>query len=262
MRGGDCGGEGVRIMFRPSISAPRSIALPVALAAVALLAGCAESSKLPKGADTGPDPQLTAPNKSLIPTLHIATAAGWSAPGAKPIAAAGTRVQAFASGLDHPRWIYVLPNGDVLVAESNAPPREGDNTNPGIKGWVMKKAQKRAGAGEPSPNRIMLLRDADGDGVAETRTVFLSKLYSPFGMALVGNDLYVANADAVVHFPYTPGATSITTPGTKVVELPGGPINHHWTKNIIASPDGRKLYATVGSNSNIGDNGMGNEQGR
>jgi glucose/arabinose dehydrogenase len=156
--------------------------------------------------------------------------------------------------------LYVLPNGDVLVAETNAPPKPEDGT--GLKGWFMKIAQKKAGAGVPSPNRITLLRDADGDGVAETRTAFLSGLYSPFGMALVGDKLYVANSNAVVEFAYTHGTTKITSVGTVVAELPAGPINHHWTKNIIASPDGKRLYATVGSNSNVGENGVAKEERR
>jgi glucose/arabinose dehydrogenase len=153
----------------------------------------------------------------------------------------------------------VLPNGDVLVAESNAPPKEGSG---GIRRWVTKMVMNRAGAGVPSADRITLLRDGDGDGVAEQKHVFLQNLYSPFGMALVGNDLYVANADAIVRFPYTAGVTQIAQPATKVVDLPGGPLNHHWTKNIIASRDGSKLYATVGSNSNVGEAGMAAEEGR
>ena len=154
----------------------------------------------------------------------------------------------------------VLPNGDVLVAESNAPPKQEESS--GIKGWVMKWVMKRAGAGVPSANRITLLRDTNGDGVAELRSTFLQSLNSPFGMALVGNDLYVANTDAVLRFPYTVGDTRITAPGIKVVDLPGGPINHHWTKNVIASNDGSKLYVTVGSNSNVGERGMEAEAGR
>src|SRR6185295_11122049 len=155
---------------------------------------------------------------------------------------------------------YMLPNGDVLVAETNAPPRPEDGK--GIKGFFFKLFQKKAGGAVPSANRITLLRDADGDGVAETHSVFLSGLSSPFGMALVGNVLYVANSDAVVKFPYTQGATQITAPATKVVDLPGGPINHHWTKNVIASPDGSKLYVAVGSNSNVAENGIDKEEGR
>lgn len=178
----------------------------------------------------------------------------------KPTAAAGTQVTAFAEGLDHPRWLYVLPNGDVLVAETNAPPKPDDAK--GIRGWVMEKVMGRAGAGVPSPNRITLLRDADHDGVAETRTVFLENLNSPFGMTLVGNDLYVADSDKLLRFPYQPGETAITQAGTTVVDLPGGSINHHWTKNVVASKDGSKLYVSVGSNSNVGENGLEAEQGR
>ena len=220
---------------------------------VLALAGCGEMAKLPVSAGTGPQPTLPPPHPTLIPTVHIAPARGW-APGATPQAAPGTRVAAFASGLDHPRWLHVLPNGDVLVAESNAPPRPDDAK--GIKGWLMGWFKKSAGAAVPSANRITLLRDTDGDGVADLRSVLLEGLNSPFGMALVGNDLYVANSDAVLRFPYAAGATRITAPGTKVVDLPAGAINHHWTKNLIASPDGNRLYVTVGSNSNVGERGM------
>ena len=224
-----------------------------------LLAGCGEMATLPLAAGTGPSPQLPAPNKTLIPTVNIAPAIGWPQ-GAKPTAAPGTVVNEFAGGLDHPRWIYVLPNGDVLVAESNAPPKPEDGK--GIKGFVMKLVMKRAGAGVPSADRITLLRDADGDGKAEVRTVFMQGLVSPFGMALVGDQLYIANADALVKVPYRSGQTQITATPTTVVALPGGPINHHWTKNVIASRDGAKLYVTVGSNSNVGERGMAAEEGR
>jgi glucose/arabinose dehydrogenase len=223
------------------------------------LAACGESSTLQVSDGTGPSPQLPEPNKTLIPTVNIAPAIGWPE-GVKPTAAAGTHVAAFAEGLDHPRWLYVLPNGDVLVAETNAPPKPDDSK--GIRGWVMEKVMGRAGAGVPSPNRITLLRDADHDGVAETRTVFLENLNSPFGMTLVGNDLYVADSDKLLHFPYQAGETAIKAAGTKVVDLPGGPLNHHWTKNVIASKDGSKLYVSVGSNSNVGENGLEAEQGR
>ncbi len=174
-------------------------------------------------------------------------------------AAPGLRVDAFASGLDHPRWIHVLPNGDVLVAESDAPPKEQSQ---GLRGWIAKKIMARAGSGGPSANRITLLRDSDGDGVPEQRSVFLENLNSPFGMALVGNDFYVANTDALLRFPYEQGATRITTHGEKVVDLPAGPINHHWTKNVVASPDGSRLYVTSGSNSNVAENGMQAEENR
>lgn len=223
------------------------------------LTACGESSSLQVSDGTGPSPKLPEPNKTLIPTVNIAPAIGWPA-GAKPTAVAGTQVAAFAENLDHPRWLYVLPNGDVLVAETNAPPKPDDSK--GIRGWVMKKVMGRAGAGVPSPNRITLLRDADHDGVAETRTVFLQNLNSPFGMTLVGNDLYVADTDRLLRFHYEPGATEIKSQPIKVVDLPGGPLNHHWTKNVIASRDGSKLYVTVGSNSNVGENGLDQEEGR
>jgi glucose/arabinose dehydrogenase len=191
--------------------------------------------------------------------VHVISAKGWPAD-RKPIAAAGTTVEAFARGLDHPRWIYVLPNGDVLVAETNAPPRP--EASKGIKGWFFNRFQKRAGGAVPSANRITLLRDADGDGVAETRTVFLSGLSSPFGMALVGEVFYVANSDAIVRVPYSHGQTEIRAAPTKVIDLPAGPINRHWTKNLIANADGSKLYVSVGSNSNVAERGMENEEGR
>jgi len=230
-----------------------------ALAVSLWLCACADTSRLPAAADFGPHPELPPPRKTLLPTVNVAPAIGWPQ-GRSPVAAQGTRVSAFATGLDHPRWIHVLPNGDVLVAESNAPPKTGGSPG-GIKTWLMKKAMALAGAGVLSADRITLLRDADGDGVAEVRSVFLEHLTSPFGMALVGNTLYVANADALVSVPYAQGETRVTARPSKVLDLPAG-INHHWTKNVIASPDGRKLYVTVGSNSNVAENGMGNEVGR
>jgi len=232
-------------------------------AALLLLAGglaaCGESSTLAVSDGTGASPKLPEPNKTLIPTVNIAPAVGWPK-GSTPQAAAGTQVAAFAEGLDHPRWLYVLPNGDVLVAETNAPPKPDDSK--GIRGWVMKQVMGKAGAGVPSANRITLLRDSDHDGVAETRKVFIDHLNSPFGMTLVGHDLYVADTDRLIRFPYQDGQTSISAAPTKVVDLPAGTINHHWTKNVIASKDGSKLYVTVGSNSNVGENGLQAEEGR
>lgn len=224
-----------------------------------MLAACGEVATLPVSAGTGTRPTLPPPQRTLMPTVNIAPAQGW-APGTAPIAAPGTRVALFADGFDHPRWLYVLPNGDVLVAETNAPPKPDDA--PGIKGWVMGLVMKRAGAGVPSANRITLLRDSDGDGVLDLRSVLLDELNSPFGMALVDNYLYVANSDAVLRFPYTPGETRINSAGTKVTDLPAGTINHHWTKNLIASQDGRKLYVTVGSNSNVAERGIAVEAER
>jgi glucose/arabinose dehydrogenase len=232
--------------------------LPVAVMTLSL-AACGEQATLPVTSGMGANPVLPAPNATALPTIHVAPVQRWAA-GATPVAAPGLRVAAFADGLDHPRWLYVLPNGDVLVAETNSPPKPEDGK--GIKGWAQGVIMGRAGATVPSPNRITLLRDTRGTGVADQKTVFLKGLNSPFGMALVGNDLYIADTDAVLKFAYTPGATSITTPGTKVVDLPAGLINHHWTKNIVASPDGATLYASVGSNSNVGDNGMAAEAGR
>ncbi len=223
------------------------------------LCACGEVATLPEQAGIGPHPMLPPPNPTLLPTVNIAPAKGWPA-GETPIAADGLAVNAFATGLDHPRWLYVLPNGDVLVAETNAPPKPEDSK--GIKGWIMKLVMERAGAGVPSANRITLLRDENGDGIAETRTVFLQGLNSPFGMTLVGNDFYVANTDGLVRFPYRTGETRITEPGVKVVDLPAGPINHHWTKNVIAGRDGLHLYVTVGSNSNVGENGVDKEVNR
>jgi glucose/arabinose dehydrogenase len=232
----------------------------MASACVALgLMACGEVARLPPSAGEGAQPTLPPPTRTLIPTVNVATAAGWPS-GETPVAANGRHVTAFATGLSHPRWLHVLPNGDVLVAESNAPPRPEDGK--GFKGWVMRLLMKKAGAGTPSANRIVLLRDADGDGVAEQRTRFADNLHSPFGMALVGEALYVANTDAIVRLDYKPGATQAAGPAQKVVDLPGGPLNHHWTKNIIASRDGSKLYATVGSNSNVGENGLDQEAGR
>ena len=229
------------------------------IALAAGLAACGESSSLRVEDGTGPSPKLPEPNKTLIPTVNIAPAVGW-ANGAKPTAAPGTQVVAFAEGLEHPRWLYVLPNGDVLVAETNAPAKPEDGK--GIRGWIMGKVMDRAGAAVPSANRITLLRDSNHDGVAETRSSFIENLNSPFGMTLVGNDLYVADTDRLLRFTYVEGQTSITSKPMKVIDLPAGTLNHHWTKNVIASQDGSKLYVTVGSNSNVGENGLEQEQGR
>ena len=193
---------------------------------MALLAACGETALLTVSAGTGPQPELPPPQQRLIPTVNIAPAIGWPRD-ATPKAASGLQVSAFASGLEHPRWLLALPNGDVLVAETNAPPKPEDAK--GIKAWIMGLVMKRAGAGVPSANRITLLRDSDGDGVADLRSVLLEGLNSPFGMALVGEQLYVANTDAVLRFPYASGDTRIAAPGLRLVTLPAGPINHHWT---------------------------------
>ena len=245
----------------------RLTVVAVAGVIIVVAAGCTmmalRDNAVLTGADgIGPNPKLPEPQHSLIPTLFIAPAKPW-ADGAAPKGVAGTQVVKFASDLVHPRWVYVLPNGDVLVAEADAPAPENNEKEQGskIKAWIQGKVMQRAGSHVPSANRITLLRDADGDGVAETRTVFLENLVSPYGMALVGQELFIANANGLVKVPYKDGDTKITVAPVKVTDLPGG-LNHHWTKNVLASPDGSKLYATVGSNSNVGENGMEIEAGR
>jgi glucose/arabinose dehydrogenase len=223
--------------------------------ALAVLTACGGRSALAPDAGMGPDPQLPPPHKQLIPTLKVAPATGWPA-GRLPVAAPGRRVNAFATGLSHPRWLHVLPNGDVLVAETAAQPKPADAPSGGIKGFFMKKAMKKAGSAVPSADRITLLRDADGDGVAETRDVLLAGLKSPFGMALSGDTLFIANTDAIVRVPYAEGATRIDATPEKVVDLPAGDQNRHWTRSLAASPDGSRLYVTVGSDSNVAERGM------
>ncbi|WP_309643056.1 sorbosone dehydrogenase family protein [Phenylobacterium sp.] len=233
----------------------RPMLITVGLSALALGA-CSQGSPEPF-VGFGAKPALPEPQTGGLPTVNARKAVGWSATGA-PTAPAGFTVTRFGSGLSHPRWLLVLPNGDVLVSEASTeakPPK-------GIQGWIANMMQEKAGAAGKSPNKIVLLRDADGDGVAELKTDFATGLTRPFGMTLVGDTLYVANDDAVVKFPYVAGQTAVTGAGEKVFDLPGGPINHHWTKNVLASPDGTKLYATVGSNSNIGENGMEAETSR
>lgn len=237
-------------MLRPTLCAAAALAL----------AACSSGSSDPF-VGFGPNPPLDAPRQSLIPTVGVPEVVGWPA-GAAPKAPPGFAVTRFAEGLDHPRWLLVLPNGDVLAALSASEPSKADKSNQGIKGFFQKLLMKKVGSAKPSPNKIILLRDADGDGVAEVRTTFAEGLKQPFGMALVGDTLYVANSDGVVSYPYQAGQTEVAGPAAKVFDLPGPPINHHWTKNVVASPDGGKLFATVGSNSNIGENGMENEVGR
>ena len=233
----------------------RAIAVVAALG----IAACGQPARFPESAGMGPNPVLPPPSTSLIPLINVVKAKGWTA-GAKPVAARGLAVNAFARDFDHPRWLYVLPNGDVLVAETNAPKRP--DANKGIRGWFFKRFQKKAGGATPTANRITLLRDGDGDGAADTRSIFVAGLNSPFGMTLIGNVLYVANADAVVRFPYSTGQTRLEGPPTKVVDLPAGPINQHWTRNVVASADGRKLYVAIGSASNVAEHGLDEEKGR
>jgi glucose/arabinose dehydrogenase len=238
---------------------PRNIRPILPLLATMLIAGCVDGGGPLPASSLGTDPDIPPPRATPIPTVNIAPAKGWS-DGERPVAADGLEVHEYAGSLDHPRWLYVLPNGDVLVAETNAPPRPNDAT--GIKGWIMRMVMKRAGAATPSADRITLLRDTDHDGVVDLRETFIDGLRSPFGMALIDDDFYVANTDAVVKFSYVSSATHITSDATTVADLPAGTINHHWTKNIIASPDGTRLFAAVGSNSNIAENGMEHEHHR
>src|SRR5204862_5002302 len=226
----------------------RKSLIPHCTSLAATIAGvsCGVPARIPVGAETGPRPAIPPPRTSIIPVMQVVKAKGWPGDEA-PVPAHGLTVRAFARGLDHPRWLYVLPDGDVLVAETNAPKRPDDGR--GIKGFFFRLFQSRAGGGVPSANKIILLRDTNGDGIADTRSTFISNLHSPFGMTLVGDQLYVANTDGIVRFPYTSDATAIVAAPVKLVDLPGGRINHHWTKNVIASADGSKLYASVASKS-------------
>lgn len=249
-----CSGSAPATRFPHTITARGTL-----LAAALLLAGCGDSADLGVAQGMGPNPTLPPPVSTLIPTVNIAKATGWP-DGRAPVAAQGLQVNAFAAGLDHPRWLYVLPNGDVLVAETNKPQSPKKQAS-GIRGWFMKMFMKRAGAAVPSAERITLLRDVNGDGVAELKTAFLTGLRSPFGMALVRDTLYVANADAVVAFPYREGITRIDAPPRKIADLPGGR-NHHWTKSLVANAEGSRLYVGVGSNSNIAEHGLDEEANR
>jgi glucose/arabinose dehydrogenase len=223
-----------------------------------IAAGCGERASLSVTDGTGPQPVLPAPHTTLIPTIRFARAIGWT-DGAVPKVAAGLAVSAFAIGLDHPRWLYVLPNGDVLVAESNGP--SSVDGRRGIRERIEQRVMKFIGAAAPSADRITLLRGIDASGLAQTRTVFMRGLHSPFGMALVGSYFYVANTDGILRFPYSAGDNQIVAAGTKILDLPAGP-EGHWTRDLIASRDGSRLYVTVGSNSNIGEGGMEHEVGR
>ena len=230
-----------------------------ASAALLALTACGETAHLRPEDGMGPAPKLPAPHQTLFPTVKVSKAEGWPIDKA-PTPAPGFAVRAFARNLEHPRWLCVLPNGDVLVAETDAPPKPDDAR--GIKGFFMKLIMKSVGSGRGSPNRITLLRDTNADGAADQEIPFITGLNSPFGMALVGDALYVADTDALLKFPYHEGDTAITARPVKVADLPAGRINHHWTKNVIATPDGKLLYVTIGSNSNAGENGLAAEEGR
>ena len=230
--------------------------LGVCAAAILSLAACGPKPGDPKR-QIGANPYLPEIHQYLLPPMHVAKIVGWSG-GATPTVPAGLQVKALATGLRNPRSLYVLPNGDVLAVEADGPPAPINRPKEFVMNWIEKQAHSSTKAG----NRIVLLREASGDGAPEMRTVFLDHLTSPFGVVLVGSDLYVANTDAVMRYPYVTGQTQITAPGVKLTDLPGGPIDHHWTKSLTASPDGTKLYAGVGSNSNITENGIQAEVGR
>ncbi len=233
---------------------PKLLLCTLATTLLVGLTGCSETAKLSAASGFGPTPDLSHMNKKLIPTVHVAKAVGWPE-NTTPKVAEGNSVVAYANRLEHPRWLYELPNGDILVAETNhAEKSDGFN----LKAWIAGKLMAKGGAAVPSPNKIILLRDTNADGIADEQHVFLKDLNSPFGMSLIGNTLYIANADEVVKFSYTSGQTEITSSPAKVIDLPAGR-NHHWTKNLLASPDGSKLYVSVGSNSNIAEHGMDDE---
>jgi glucose/arabinose dehydrogenase len=227
-----------------------------ALAALLTVAACSEKVADPRS-QYGAQPALPAPHQYIVPPMRVPRAVGWSA-GQTPVVPAGLQVRALATGFLHPRMVYALPNGDVLVVESNGP--KAPIYRP--KDYIEGKVKAIAGSAGKGGNRITLLRDTNGDGVPELRTIFIDHLNSPFGVVLVGNDLYVAATDAILRFPYTTGETQIAAPGVRLTGLPAGPINHHWTKSLTASPDGSKLYVGVGSNSNITENGLVAEEGR
>lgn len=239
-----------------------SLPLASAVASLALaLASCDRGPVLPESAGYGPNPSLPEPRPtpSFAPHVNVAPAIGWG-PGENPKPAHGLTVTAFAKNLAHPRWLYELPNGDILAAETDAPEKP-ESSGVSLRGIVEGMVMREAGSHKGSANRISLLRDADGDGVAETRMVLIEKLHSPFGMALIGDRLYIANADALVRVPYRDGDTRIEAAPEKVADLPGGR-NHHWTKSLLASKDGSRLYVGVGSNSNVGENGLDEEKDR
>ena len=232
------------------------VVLLILLASAGIVAWLAwpDEARLPLDRVAGTRPQISAPREQILPTIKVASVVGWG--DTMPTPAAGLTVKPFARGLDHPRWLYRLPNGDVLVAQSNSPPREGG----GITGWVMGLLMNKAGAGVPSANSIVLLRDANGDGVAETRSTFMTGLNSPSGMALLNGQLYIGNTDALVRVPYAPGQTRITAKPELVVRLnPGG---NHWARNVIVGPDGQTLFVAVGAASNIAEGGLEAEKYR
>lgn len=238
----------------------RAISLASVCAAALMLAGCDDNSPFDVQSQIGPDPNLPEQQQYLFPPMHISGVNRWQQ-GQAPTVPAGLKIQAMAQDLVHPRSVYTLPNGDILVVESNGPPAPVHRPKEIVMNWI-ESLSTGGGSGPKPENRITLLRDTNGDGVPEQKTVFLDGLDHPFGVALVGSDLYVANTSSIMRYPYTEGQTSITDAGTKLCDLPGGPIDHHWTKSLVASKDGTKLYVGVGSNSNITENGIEAEKNR
>jgi glucose/arabinose dehydrogenase len=232
--------------------------LALICAATSGVAGCSDDNSFDPMSQVGPNPNLPEPHQYLLPPTHIASVVGWKN-GEKPAVGAGLKVEALATGLEHPRSLYVLPNGDVLIVESKAPP-SAPISRP--KDLVMKWIESRATSANQKSNRITLVRQASEENGPQVRSVLLENLNSPFGVALVGNDLYVANTDAIVRYPYNLRDTKISAGGSVLTPLPGGPIDHHWTKSLLASRDGSLLYVGVGSNSNITENGMQAEENR
>jgi glucose/arabinose dehydrogenase len=236
--------------------------------ALASLAACGSKQQIDTSQQVGPNPVLPQPSEELIAAVGVPKVVGWK-PGEAPVVPPGFKIEAMATGLVSPRNVYPLPNGDILVVETQRVGAEPvDRPKDPIRDFIMSMAHGGGGATETQgaaggpPQRITLLRDADGDGKPELKSVLVDHLNSPFGVVVVGNDLYVANTDSIVHYPFTPGQTKITAPGQKVIDLPGGLIDHHWTKSLTASPDGSKLYAGVGSNSNAQERGPEAETNR
>lgn len=244
------------MIYRMSVLRGRTPVLRAAtfaLLAALLLTGC-EKGRPESKSSYGPHPVLPAPDKSLLPTANFSTAIPWPA-SAKPVAPEGFVVTRYATALDHPRWIYMLPNGDVLVAESATVPKPPKSMMDRLQAWL----ERNNGSVMPSANRITLLRDTKGTGVVDLRTTFLTGLNQPFGMALIGTTFYVANTDGVWRYPYRAGDTQIAATGQKILDLPAGGYNNHWTRNLLVGADGSKIYVTVGSGSNVGENGAANE---
>jgi glucose/arabinose dehydrogenase len=240
---------------------PRTLSLALLCSCSLGLTACSGNDPDPNS-EIGASPKLPEQSQYLLPPMHVASVVGWKE-GETPVVPEGLQIKALATGLKHPRSVFVLPNGDVLAVESIAPPAASiKRPKDLVMGWIESMATSGANNSKEDSNRITLLRDADGDGVAELKETFLDHLNSPFGVALVGNDLYVADTNAIVRYPYQPGETRITAPGTVLTELPGGPIDHHWTKSLVASEDGKSLYVGIGSNSNITENGIEAEKDR